>query len=93
MPDYEIVPSQMAPSDKTDVNAATIDTYKRFPGMYPHAAGQIASNGPYQSVEDLFKIKTANAEDKKLFRKYRKELTALPPGRMFNERMNARQSA
>lgn len=37
--DKEIIPSQFSPSEKVDINAATIDIYKKFPGMYPHAAG------------------------------------------------------
>ena len=92
IPSSEIVPSQLAPSDRIDINAATVDAYKKFPGLYPHGAGQIASHGPYSSVRDLFKIDTATEEDKKLFRKYLKDFTALPPGRMFVERLNARQS-
>ena len=60
--------------------------------MYPHAAGQIASHGPYKSVNDLQQIKTANARDKELFRKFADEFTTLPPGRMFIERLNGRQS-
>jgi hypothetical protein len=92
LPDNEVVPSQMAQSDKIDLNNALVTDYKRLPGMYPHAAGQIASHGPYNNVGDLLKIKSANANDKKLFKKYEKEFVALPPGRMFNERINARQS-
>jgi len=53
---------------------------------------QIASHGPYNSVQDLYKIPTANANDKKLFKQYASKFTVLPPGRMFNERINARQS-
>ena len=77
---------------KIDVNNALVTDYKQLPGMYPHAAGQIASHGPYRSVDELFKLATATDSDKKLFKKYKSELCALPPGRMFNERINARQS-
>lgn len=90
--DYEVVPSQMAMPGKIDVNNALVTDYKQLPGMYPHAAGQIASHGPYRSVDELFKLATATDSDKKLFKKYKSELCALPPGRMFNERINARQS-
>ena len=41
LPENEIVPSQLAKSDKVDINNAQISDYKKFPGMYPHAAGQI----------------------------------------------------
>ena len=92
IPSGEIVPSQLAPSDLVDINAATVDTYKKFPGLYPHGAGLIASHGPYSSVKELFNIDTATEQDKRLFRKYMRDFTALPPGRMFVERLNARQS-
>lgn len=60
--------------------------------MYPAAAGKIASNGPYNSVKDIYKIPGITSRDKELFRMYEKEFTANPPGRMFDERINQRQS-
>ena len=60
--------------------------------MYPSAAGKIASNGPYASVKDIYKIPDLTARDKELFKKYEREFTTLPPGRMFEERINQRQS-
>ena len=63
-----------------------------FPGFYPHAAGMIASNGPYNSVDDIYKIEGLTDRDKALFRKYQKAFTVLPPGRMFDERINQRVS-
>jgi photosystem II PsbU protein len=66
--------------------------YKQLPGFYPHAAGQIASHGPYTTVADIYKIPGITANDKAMFKKYEKELTVLPPGRMFKERINQRQS-
>lgn len=60
--------------------------YKQFPGFYPHAAGMIASHGPYNTVSDIYKIPGITANDKAIFKKYEKELTVLPPGRMFKER-------
>lgn len=90
--DYEIVAAQQATGGRLDVNSALVTDYKRLRGMYPHAAGQIASHGPYASVAELDAIPTATAKDKALFKKYRDELVALPPGRMFNERINGRQS-
>ena len=60
--------------------------------MYPHAAGQIASHGPYASVKDIYNINGLTENDKKLFKKYEKEFIANPPGRSFNERVNSRVS-
>jgi len=48
--DNIVEPSQQPTNGKVDLNGAFIGDYKQFPGMYPHAAGKIASNGPYSSV-------------------------------------------
>mmetsp|Transcript_974 Transcript_974/g.1228 ORF Transcript_974/g.1228 Transcript_974/m.1228 type:complete len:157 (+) Transcript_974:304-774(+) len=85
-------PQQMVTGDKVDVNGAIVVDYQQFPGMYPHAAGKIASNGPYATVKDIYKISGITDNDKVVFQKYEKMLTALPPGRMFDERINQRQS-
>lgn len=85
IPDNEIIPSQLSKSDKIDINNAGIADYKKFPGMFPHAAGQIASHGPYASIKDIYNIPSANGQDKALFKKYEKELVVLPPGRNFEE--------
>jgi photosystem II PsbU protein len=66
--------------------------YKQFPGMFPHAAGLIASHGPYTSVKEIYKIDGITDNDKKLFKKYENEFTANPPGRSFSERINSRFS-
>jgi len=66
--------------------------YMQFRGMYPSAAGKIASHGPYNAVKDIYKISGITSHDKELFKKYEKEFTVLPPGRMFDERINQRQS-
>ena len=90
--EYEVVPSQQAGTGKIDINNAFVTDYKQRRGMFPHAAGLIASNGPYSSVNDIMKLPGANENDKKLFAQYKHMLVALPPGRTFNERINARQS-
>ncbi|EED92635.1 predicted protein [Thalassiosira pseudonana CCMP1335] len=85
-------PSQMVKGDKVDVNGAFVVDYKQFPGMYPHAAGKIASHGPYRTVADVYNIPGITESDKVMFKRYQSELVALPPGRMFKERINQRQS-
>lgn len=55
-------------------------------------AGMIASHGPYKNVKDIYSIPGLNDSDKAASKKYEKELTVLPPGRMFKERINQRQS-
>lgn len=63
-----------------------------FPGMYPHAAGMIASNGPYDNVKDIYKLDGLTSNDIKMFKKYENNFTVNPPGRMFDERINERVS-
>jgi len=89
----EIIPAQQATSGKVDVNSAFVGDYKQFPGMFPSAAGKIASNGPYEKVTDIFKIEGLSDHDIEMFKKYQSQMTALPPHyRTFNERINARVS-
>ena len=66
--------------------------YKVLPGFFPHAAGKIASNGPYERVGDIYKIKGLTENDKAMFKKYERAFTVNPPGRVFDERINARVS-
>jgi photosystem II PsbU protein len=42
--------------------------------------------------QDIYSIPGVTANDKAMFKKYQAELTVLPPGRMFKERINQRQS-
>lgn len=60
--------------------------------MFPHAAGKLASNGPYTSVKEIYKIPGLTEHDVQVFKKYEKYFTANPPGRAFYERINARVS-
>lgn len=60
--------------------------------MYPSAAGKIASHGPYKKVDDIYSIPGVSDHDKMMFNKYKNDLTVLPPGRRFDERINQRQS-
>lgn len=66
--------------------------YKQLPGMFPHAAGKIASHGPYKKVQDIYKIPDLTSNDIALFKKYESEFAVNPPGRTFYERINARVS-
>jgi hypothetical protein len=63
--------------------------YKQLPGMFPHAAGQIASHGPYKSIKDVYKIPTLTKNDKEVIKYYEKFFTVNPPGRVFDERINS----
>eukprot|EP00307_Rebecca_sp_RCC1486_P012691 CAMPEP_0119406868 /NCGR_PEP_ID=MMETSP1335-20130426/1031_1 /TAXON_ID=259385 /ORGANISM="Chrysoculter rhomboideus, Strain RCC1486" /LENGTH=175 /DNA_ID=CAMNT_0007430961 /DNA_START=32 /DNA_END=560 /DNA_ORIENTATION=- len=93
IPDDEVVEAQLPRSNKIDLNNAIVVDYKALPGMYPRVAGIIASHGPYTKVSDVYQLPEMTQGDKDMMRKYEKELTVLPPGRMFKERINQRQSS
>ena len=60
--------------------------------MYPGVAGKIASHGPYNSISDVYRMANFSPAEAKIFKENQKEFTVLPPGRMFIERINHRQS-
>nr|AKR52923.1 photosystem II 12 kDa extrinsic protein [Polykrikos lebourae] len=66
-------------SDKVDVNNASVRAYRQFPGMYPKAAGFIATHGPYDAVQDIYKIPDLPDKVKELFQKYEGNLVCFPP--------------
>eukprot|EP00614_Pseudopedinella_elastica_P033477 CAMPEP_0172614750 /NCGR_PEP_ID=MMETSP1068-20121228/54964_1 /TAXON_ID=35684 /ORGANISM="Pseudopedinella elastica, Strain CCMP716" /LENGTH=156 /DNA_ID=CAMNT_0013419659 /DNA_START=14 /DNA_END=484 /DNA_ORIENTATION=+ len=90
--DNEVITSQMAPPGKIDLNSASVSDYKNFQGMFPHAAGKLASHGPYKNVKEIYKIEGLTSRDKELFGMHSQNFVALPPGRQFIERLNGRQS-
>ncbi|EKX46101.1 hypothetical protein GUITHDRAFT_70798 [Guillardia theta CCMP2712] len=82
--DYANLP-YLGGSDKIDVNNANIRVYTKLPGMYPSIAGIIAKNGPYQTVEDIYKLPKLSAEQKEIVKKYEKNLVALEPAPEYQE--------
>jgi photosystem II PsbU protein len=66
-------------SSIVDVNNANVRVYLKMPGMYPSAAGKIASNGPYSSVSDIYSIPGLTSAEKEVIKKYESRLTAKTP--------------
>ena len=66
--DYAGLP-YLGGSSKIDINNANIRVYAKLPGMYPGAAGKIASNGPYKSVSDVYNIKGLKDAEKAAIKK------------------------
>ena len=86
--DYAGLP-YLGGSSKIDVNNANIRVYVKLPGMYPGAAGKIASNGPYKSVSDLYSIKGMSEKEKAVIKKYESRFLTLEPSAMYViDRMN-----
>eukprot|EP00448_Togula_jolla_P028604 CAMPEP_0170621954 /NCGR_PEP_ID=MMETSP0224-20130122/28871_1 /TAXON_ID=285029 /ORGANISM="Togula jolla, Strain CCCM 725" /LENGTH=189 /DNA_ID=CAMNT_0010948237 /DNA_START=57 /DNA_END=626 /DNA_ORIENTATION=- len=76
-------------TDQVDINNANVQAYRQFPGMYPTAAGQIATHGPYKSVSDLYDIPGLKDDVKNIIKKYEKNLVCLPPSpAYFLDRIN-----
>ena len=53
-----------------DINNANVRVYLKMPGMYPSAAGKIVSNGPYNSVSEIYSIPGLTGEEKAVMKKY-----------------------
>lgn len=66
-------------SDIIDINNANVRAYAKYPGMYPTVAGIIATNGPFESVSDLFKIPGLTDLQIATLKKYEDKLVALTP--------------
>jgi len=77
MIDYEGVPYQGG-TDIVDINNANVQAYRQFRGMFPTAAGFIATHGPYKEVADLYKIPQLPEECKAIIKKYEKQFIVLP---------------
>mmetsp|Transcript_35738 Transcript_35738/g.86483 ORF Transcript_35738/g.86483 Transcript_35738/m.86483 type:complete len:154 (+) Transcript_35738:136-597(+) len=90
--DYAFEPQQQATDGKFDLNSAFVGEYKVLRGMFPTAAGKIASHGPYKKVKDIYKIPGLTDHDIAMFKQYENEFSVHIPGRSFYERINARVS-
>merc|ERR1712224_644101 len=77
MIDYEGVPYQGG-TDIVDINNANVQAYRQFRGMYPTAAGIIATHGPYKTVQDLYSIENMPDNVKDIIKKYEKQFIVLP---------------
>merc|ERR1712061_916839 len=86
--DYDAI-KYLGASDKVDLNNANVQAYRQFPGMYPTAAGQIASHGPYKQVSDIYNIPGLDEKLKATMKKYESNFVALPVNEAyFIDRIN-----
>ena len=76
--DYENV-GLLGGSETIDINNANVRVYIKMPGMYPSAAGKIASNGPYKSVSEIFNIPGLTNAEKEAMKKYESRFVAKTP--------------
>eukprot|EP00401_Gymnodinium_catenatum_P010857 CAMPEP_0117532790 /NCGR_PEP_ID=MMETSP0784-20121206/39549_1 /TAXON_ID=39447 /ORGANISM="" /LENGTH=116 /DNA_ID=CAMNT_0005329193 /DNA_START=132 /DNA_END=478 /DNA_ORIENTATION=+ len=65
--------------DKVDINNANVRAYLKMPGMYPGAAGKIASNGPYKAVSDVYNIPGLTSAEKDAIKKAEGKFVVLDP--------------
>merc|ERR1711972_199137 len=86
--DYDAV-KYLGGTDKVDLNNANVQAYRQFPGMYPTAAGFIATHGPYKQVSDLFEIPGLPENVKSIMKKYESNFVVLPANEAyFIDRIN-----
>jgi photosystem II PsbU protein len=76
--DYEGLPF-LGGSEIVDVNNANVRVYLKMPGLYPTIAGKIASNGPYNSVGDIYNIPGLTGQEKEIIKKYESRFTTKAP--------------
>lgn len=76
--DYDGV-KYLGGGDLIDLNNANIRAYLKLPGMYPGAAGKIASNTtPLAKVGDVYGIKGLTDAERAVIKKYESRFTVLP---------------
>merc|ERR1712178_433077 len=86
--DYDNI-QYLGGSDKVDINNANVQAYRQFPGMYPTAAGAIASHGPYKQVSDIYNIPGLDEKVKVIMKKYEGNFVVLPVNEAyFIDRIN-----
>jgi photosystem II PsbU protein len=86
--DYENV-GLLGGSEIIDINNANVRAYLKLPGMYPNAAGKIASNGPYNSVAEIYNIPGLTSREKDVLKKYEgRFVTKTPAADYVIDRIN-----
>merc|ERR1712204_27271 len=80
--DYDAI-KYLGGSDKVDINNANVQAYRQFPGMYPTAAGAIATHGPYSKVSDIFDIPGVEERVKDIMKKFEGQFVCLPPNQAY----------
>merc|ERR1712079_389198 len=80
--DYDAI-KYLGGSDKVDLNNANVQAYRQFPGMYPTAAGAIATHGPYSKVTDIYDIPGLEDKVKDIMRQYEGNFVCLPPNQAY----------
>merc|ERR1712241_614532 len=80
--DYDAI-KYLGGSDKVDINNANVQAYRQFRGMYPTAAGQIATHGPYSKVSDIYDIPGLDEKVKDIMKKYESQFVCLPPSQAY----------
>lgn len=66
-------------SDVIDINNANVRAYFKLKGFYPNLAGLIVSNGPYESVEELYELPGITDAMKSALDEHKEKLVALEP--------------
>lgn len=70
-------------SQQVDLNNANVRVYLKMPGLYPTIAGKLASNGPYSTVSDVYKINGLTGPEKDMLKKYESRFVAKTPSADF----------
>mmetsp|Transcript_557 Transcript_557/g.1384 ORF Transcript_557/g.1384 Transcript_557/m.1384 type:complete len:193 (-) Transcript_557:171-749(-) len=80
--DYDAI-NYLGGSDKVDLNNANLQAYRQFPGMYPTAAGAIATHGPYKDIADIYNIPNLDQGVKSIMKQYEGNFVLMPPNQAY----------
>ena len=74
--DYEGI-KYLGGQEKVDLNNANIRVYAKIPGLYPTIASKIVTNGPFNSVGDVYNIPGLSGQEKDIIKKVENRFVVL----------------
>ena len=70
-------------SDKVEINNANVQACRQFPGMYPTAAGLIATHGPFKEMKVVYNILNMPVPVRNIIKQYEASLVCLPANKAY----------
>ena len=71
--------------EKIDLNNTSIREFRQLRGMFPTLASMIVDQAPFNSVEDVLKMKGLTDRQKEILKSHLNEFTVTPPSSVLQE--------
>ncbi|MGF1499040.1 MAG: photosystem II complex extrinsic protein PsbU [Elainellaceae cyanobacterium] len=71
--------------EKVDLNNSNVRAFIKLPGMYPTLARMVVKNGPFDSVDDVFKMPGLTERQKQVLERHRDRFIVTDPIDAFVE--------